>query len=137
MTLESRVAINIIFPHVHGQGSHLKFMVVMCFLFFFKITFSYSTYMALTWEVESYFSLMSKMITIILLSWNIMMVVYRLFNAPPSSLMDSITNPKVKIVKGEGVGARFLTHNTLGVERGMLELQSGIRRQATSKLRLL
>jgi len=36
MTLESRVAINIIFPHVHGQGSHLKFMVVKCFLFFFQ-----------------------------------------------------------------------------------------------------
>ncbi len=34
---------------------------------------------------------------------------------PPSSLMDSTTNPKVKIVE-EGVGACSLAYNTLGVE---------------------
>jgi hypothetical protein len=37
-------------------------------------------------------------------------------DAPPSSLMDSIVNPKVKTMEGEGVGARSLACNTLGVE---------------------
>jgi len=37
-------------------------------------------------------------------------------NAPPSSLMDSITSPKVKITKGKGVGVCSLAHNTSGVE---------------------
>jgi len=39
-------------------------------------------------------------------------------NTPPSSLMDSIVSPKVKTTegKGEGVGARSLVRNTLGVE---------------------
>jgi hypothetical protein len=37
------------------------------------------------------------------------------WSAPPSSLMDSTTNPKVKIVE-EGVGACSLAYNTLGVE---------------------
>jgi hypothetical protein len=38
------------------------------------------------------------------------------FDAPPSSLMDSTTNPKVNKAKGERVGARSLAHNTLRVE---------------------
>ncbi len=38
-------------------------------------------------------------------------------DTPPSSLMDSTMNPKVKTTKGEGVGACFLVHNTLGVKR--------------------
>jgi len=38
------------------------------------------------------------------------------FDAPPSSLMDSIANPKVKIVEGKRVQARSLVRNTLGVE---------------------
>jgi hypothetical protein len=37
-------------------------------------------------------------------------------DAPPSSLMDSIVSPKVKTTKGEGVGARSLARNTLGVK---------------------
>jgi hypothetical protein len=37
-------------------------------------------------------------------------------DAPPNALMDLIANPKVKIVKREGVGVRFLVHNTSGVE---------------------
>ncbi len=37
-------------------------------------------------------------------------------DAPPNSLMDSTLSPKVKIAKGEGVGAHSLTRNTLGVE---------------------
>jgi hypothetical protein len=44
------------------------------------------------------------------------------FHAPPSSLMDSTMSPKVKTMEGEGIGARSLAHNTLGVE-GVLELQ--------------
>jgi hypothetical protein len=35
-------------------------------------------------------------------------VMYLLINAPTSSLMDSITSPKVKIVKKEGVGVHSL-----------------------------
>jgi hypothetical protein len=38
LALKMKVAINIIFPHVHGHHSHLKFMVVKCFLLFIKIT---------------------------------------------------------------------------------------------------
>jgi len=41
-------------------------------------------------------------------------------NAPPSSLMDSTTSPKVKITKGEGIGVCSLAHNTLGV-KGVLQ----------------
>jgi hypothetical protein len=37
-------------------------------------------------------------------------------NAPPSSMMDSITNLKVKTTEGEGVGARFVAHSTSRVE---------------------
>jgi len=36
-------------------------------------------------------------------------------NTPPSSLMDSIVNPKVKTAKG-GVGVRSLARSTSGVE---------------------
>jgi hypothetical protein len=38
------------------------------------------------------------------------------YDTPPSSLMDSIVAPKVKTLEGEGVGARSLVHNTLGVQ---------------------
>jgi hypothetical protein len=37
-----------------------------------------------------------------------------LCDAPPSSLMDSTTTPKVKTMEGEGLGARSLVRNTLG-----------------------
>jgi hypothetical protein len=37
-------------------------------------------------------------------------------DAPPSSLMDSIVNPKVKTSEEEGVGAHSLTRSTSGVE---------------------
>jgi hypothetical protein len=38
-------------------------------------------------------------------------------DAPPSSLMDSIASPKVKTTEGEGIGARSLAYNTLGIKR--------------------
>jgi hypothetical protein len=38
------------------------------------------------------------------------------FDAPPYSLINSIVNPKVKITKGEGVGAHSLGRSILGVE---------------------
>jgi len=38
------------------------------------------------------------------------------YDTPPSSLMDSITSPKVKTTKGERIGARSLLRNTLRVE---------------------
>jgi hypothetical protein len=37
-------------------------------------------------------------------------------NAPSSSLMDSLVNPKVKTLEGEGVGVCSLVHSALGVE---------------------
>jgi hypothetical protein len=37
-------------------------------------------------------------------------------DAPLDSLMDSTMNPKVRITKGEGVGARSLIRSILGVE---------------------
>jgi hypothetical protein len=75
-----KVAIQINFPHVHGHHSHLKFMVVKCFLLFFKITiFMFNLHGVdlggwIIWKEWTLFSLMSKMIVITLLSWNIMMV---------------------------------------------------------------
>ncbi len=42
---------------------------------------------------------------------------FQTFNdTPPSSLMELIASPKVKIVEGEEVGVRSLVQNTLGVE---------------------
>ncbi len=38
------------------------------------------------------------------------------FDAPPNSLMDLTTSPKVKTIEGKGVGAHSLVRNTLGVE---------------------
>jgi len=38
------------------------------------------------------------------------------FDAPPSSLMDSTTSPKVKTPEGERVGARSLACSISGVE---------------------
>jgi len=37
-------------------------------------------------------------------------------DAPPSSLMDSIVNPKVKTIGGKGIGAQSLAYNTLGIK---------------------
>jgi hypothetical protein len=45
-----------------------------------------------------------------------MSVVIFLNDAPPSSLMDSITSPKVKIAEGEWITVRSLGCSTLGVE---------------------
>jgi hypothetical protein len=39
-----------------------------------------------------------------------------MYDAPPSSLMDSVASPKVKTMEGKGVRASSLTRNTLGVE---------------------
>jgi hypothetical protein len=39
-----------------------------------------------------------------------------LYDAPPSSLMDSTTSPKVKTLEGIGIGVRSLARNTSGVE---------------------
>jgi len=41
---------------------------------------------------------------------------YVLFDTPPNSLIYSTASPKMETMKGERVGVRFLTHNTLGVE---------------------
>jgi hypothetical protein len=37
-------------------------------------------------------------------------------DAPPNSLMDLTSSPKVKIAEGEGIRAHSLAHNTSGVE---------------------
>jgi len=54
------------------------------------------------------------------------------YDTPPSSLMDSIANPKVTSIEGEGVGARSLVRNILGVERRVRALRWGLER-LTSK----
>jgi hypothetical protein len=38
------------------------------------------------------------------------------FDAPQDTYMDLIVSPKVKTLEGEGVGARSLVRNILGVE---------------------
>ncbi len=45
-------------------------------------------------------------------------------DAPSNSWIDSIVSLKVKMAKGQGVRARSLACNTLGVE-GVLEFQDG------------
>ncbi len=40
----------------------------------------------------------------------------KMIDTPPSSLMDSTANPKVKTVKGKRIGACSLVHNTSGVK---------------------
>jgi hypothetical protein len=37
-------------------------------------------------------------------------------DAPPNFWIDSIVSPKMKTMEGQGVGARSLVHNTLGIE---------------------
>jgi hypothetical protein len=41
---------------------------------------------------------------------------YNILDGPPSSLMDSTMNPKVKTSKGKGIGVCSLACNTSGVE---------------------
>jgi len=53
---------------------------------------------------------------IITIGMEIVVVLNMDVDAPPSSLIDSITSSKVMTIEGEGVGARSLTHNTLRVE---------------------
>jgi hypothetical protein len=53
-------------------------------------------------------------------------------DAPPSSLMDSTTNPKAMTTKAEGVRAHFLARNTLRVEGRVGALGWGLAR-LTSK----
>jgi hypothetical protein len=55
-------------------------------------------------------------------------------DTPPKSLMDSTTNPKVKITKGEGVGARSLARSTLGVEGHARALGWGLRRMTSKSI---
>ncbi len=53
---------------------------------------------------------------------------YNLIDAPPNSMMDSTASPKVKTMKGKGVGARSLAHSTSGVG-GVLEIRDGTRKR--------
>jgi hypothetical protein len=41
---------------------------------------------------------------------------FMVYDAPPSSLMDSTRSPKLKITQGERVGAHSLVHSILRVE---------------------
>jgi hypothetical protein len=52
----------------------------------------------------------------IIVYWSIFHIFFVRFDKPPSSLMDSITSPKVKTTEGEGVGAHSLVRNILEVE---------------------
>jgi hypothetical protein len=53
-------------------------------------------------------------------------------DAPPNTLMDSITSPRVKTAEGEGIGAYSLACNTLGVKGYVRALGWGFGRM-TSK----
>ncbi len=46
----------------------------------------------------------------------ILVIMGAFIDTPPNSLMDSSTNPKVKTMKGEGVGVCYLARNTSGVK---------------------
>jgi hypothetical protein len=54
------------------------------------------------------------------------------YDAPPSSLMDSIVSPKVKTSKGKRVEVRSMACNILGVKGCARALGRGLRR-LTSK----
>jgi hypothetical protein len=45
-----------------------------------------------------------------------MNLIYTYHDAPPSSLMDTITSPKVKTTEGERIGAHSLARSTSGVK---------------------
>jgi len=55
-------------------------------------------------------------------------------DAPPSSLMDSTMNPKVKTLEGEGVGVHSLARSTLGVEGCVGISEMGLGRLASNSL---
>jgi hypothetical protein len=55
-------------------------------------------------------------------------------DAPPSFLMDSTMNPKVKTMEGKGVGVRSLTCNTSKVERRVGVLGWGLRRLISNSI---
>jgi hypothetical protein len=57
-----------------------------------------------------------------------------LLDAPPSFLMDSTVSPKVTIVEGQGVRARSLARNTLGVEEHVEAPGWGLGRWQESQL---
>ncbi len=56
------------------------------------------------------------------------------YDAPPSSLMDSIMSPKVKTTKGKGVGVRSLARNTSGVEGRAKALGWGLKRLTSNSI---
>jgi hypothetical protein len=62
--------------------------------------------------------MINLLIIILILSCQLIISIFLiiLVDAPASSLMDSITNPKVKTAEGKGVGAHSLARSTLGVE---------------------
>ncbi len=49
-----------------------------------------------------------------------------IINTPPSSLMDSPANPKVKITEGNEIRARSLVRNILGVKGHVGTLRWGL-----------
>jgi hypothetical protein len=52
----------------------------------------------------------------------------------PKLLGGLTANPKVKTTEGEGVEARCLTHNTLGVEGHVGALRQGLRRLTSNSI---
>jgi len=55
-------------------------------------------------------------------------------DAPPSSLMNSIVNPKVKKMKGEGVGAHSLIRSISGVEGRAGASERGLKRLTSNSI---
>jgi hypothetical protein len=56
-----------------------------------------------------------------------------IYDAPPSSLMDSIASPKVKTME-EGVGVCSLTRNTSGVDGHVGVLRLGLRKLTSNSI---
>jgi hypothetical protein len=55
-------------------------------------------------------------------------------NAPPTPLRTQLCVQRVKIAEGQGVGARSLAHNTLGVEGRAKALGWGLGRVARKSI---
>jgi hypothetical protein len=55
----------------------------------------------------------------------------RIYDAPPTSLMGSIASPKMKTMKGEGIGACSLVRSSLGVKGRVGALGWGLRRMTS------
>ncbi len=67
-------------------------------------------------------------------TWHMLLSTKKFIDAPPNSLMDSFTSPKVKTTQGKGVGARSLACSILGVEGHAKALGQGLGRMTSKSI---